>query len=163
MSSQPIIFSWIAHSFTNWITIHHSIGNIYKHWGFTQFSKIYLSSTSKTNDSIRIRDREQHWENVRVSVLSNGRSDLNNNAFSISLPRPTWNDKCNWLVYEVPNLAPGSIINLQYFNLAPIGLVCKIISVLWGTFCLSVWVSPALWLAFEVMTSCQFEDYWALI
>ena len=155
MSSQPIIFRWIVPPFTNWITIHHNIGNVYKHWGFTQFSKIYFSSTSKTNDSIRIRDREHHWETGSVSVLSNAPSDLNNSAFSISLPRPKCNDKCNWLVYEVPSLAPSSIINFQYFNLAPIGLVCKIISVLWGTFCLSLCMSPALWLAFAVMTSCH--------
>ena len=33
-------------SFTDWITIHQNIGNVYKHWVFTQFSQIFLSSTS---------------------------------------------------------------------------------------------------------------------
>ena len=40
-------------SFTDSITSHHNTGNVYKHWVFKQFARIYFSSTSTTNNPKR--------------------------------------------------------------------------------------------------------------
>ena len=54
-------FEWVPNQFlsvewhlsiTDWVRIHHNIGNVYKHWVFKQFSQIYLSSTSTISTSI---------------------------------------------------------------------------------------------------------------
>ena len=48
-------------SITDWIRIHHNIGNVYKHWVFKQFSQIYLSSTSTINNIICIFLRKLNY------------------------------------------------------------------------------------------------------